>query len=89
MRLVARDAGSYSRFDKALLIVGCILLAGCLPGIVAGADSPDEPRQKISLNAGWSFSLDAPDAGSWQPVDLPHSWNATDGRDKKKPYHRG
>src|ERR1017187_6819048 len=54
-------------------------------------------RQLIGLDPGWKFlagdDAHAPDPGfddrSWQPVDLPHTWNALDGQDGGNDYRRG
>src|ERR1017187_7729576 len=54
-------------------------------------------RQLIGLDPGWKFlagdDAHAPDPGfddrSWQPVDLPHTWNAFDGQDGGNDYRRG
>jgi beta-galactosidase len=54
-------------------------------------------RQVVSLNPGWRFlagddphALDAAfDDGSWQAVDLPHTWNGLDGQDGGNNYRRG
>ena len=49
-------------------------------------------RKIISLNEGWQFSKDcaAPEHNdSVVSVNLPHSWNATDGQDGGNDYFRG
>ena len=51
-------------------------------------------RNKVSFNSGWAFTKDAsaiPSAitDSLERVDLPHTWNATDGQDGGNDYHRG
>ena len=55
------------------------------------------PRIEVNLNAGWRFfsrdhrngpDLVVDDAG-WEPVNLPHTWNAKDGEDGGGNYHRG
>ncbi len=38
------------------------------------------------LNKGWTFN--GPE-GSFQQVDIPHTWNALDGQDGGNDYHRG
>ena len=48
----------------------------------------------INLNQSWRFSKQAngiPDAlpADWEPVSLPHTWNAVDGQDGGNDYHRG
>ncbi len=51
-------------------------------------------RQIYNLNAKWVFTKEAseipavmPDA--WENVNLPHTWNATDGQDGGNDYYRG
>jgi len=51
-------------------------------------------RQIVSLNPGWGFSKTATAAPAaldpnWEVVNLPHTWNATDGQDGGNDYHRG
>ena len=51
-------------------------------------------RNIISLNAGWAFSKECPQAPAalpqdWENVNLPHSWNAIDGQDGGSDYYRG
>ena len=51
-------------------------------------------REILNLNNGWAFSKDtakAPNAlpADWESVNLPHSWNATDGQDGGGDYFRG
>ena len=49
-------------------------------------------RNVISLNEGWSFSKNCRGAvhgESTAVVNLPHSWNATDGQDGGNDYFRG
>jgi beta-galactosidase len=60
-------------------------------------DAHAAPRQRVDLNAGWSFLPgDEPlaiqrgfDDSHWQKVDLPHTWNAQDGQDGGANYRRG
>lgn len=42
-------------------------------------------REKIRINDGWIFKRN----GSDTPVDLPHTWNASDGQDGTNGYDRG
>ncbi len=51
-------------------------------------------RNVININQGWAFLMDmnsipavVPEAA--EAVDLPHSWNATDGQDGGNDYFRG
>ncbi len=51
-------------------------------------------RNVIGYNSGWLFSKAANEVPSvlpcdWESVDLPHTWNATDGQDGGNDYHRG
>ena len=43
-------------------------------------------RRTININQAWTFI--GPHGGS-APVDLPHTWNATDGQDGGNDYWRG
>jgi beta-galactosidase len=43
------------------------------------------PRTVISLNEAWEFTKDSI---QWQPVHLPHTWNADDVTDDEPGYHR-
>lgn len=43
-------------------------------------------RQTISFNDSWNFSKDRE---HWEPVTLPHTWNAVDGMNGKGEYYRG
>lgn len=68
-----------------------VLLLGLCLALPAGA------RVRTSINEGWRFApgdhAEAADSGfddaRWQAVDLPHTWNAGDAFDKRKPYRRG
>ena len=53
---------------------------------------------KMLWNEGWSFTKDAVkvsaeqaalEQGTWEKVDLPHTWNGTDGQDGGNDYYRG
>ena len=51
-------------------------------------------RTILNFNAQWAFTKQATEVpahlpADWEPVDLPHSWNATDGQDGGNDYHRG
>ena len=51
-------------------------------------------RNIVSLNAGWVFRKECPQAPAalpqdWEAVNLPHSWNAIDGQDGGADYYRG
>lgn len=43
-------------------------------------------REIISFNDNWNFSKDGT---HWEPVTLPHTWNAIDGMDGQGEYYRG
>ena len=53
---------------------------------------------KKNINTGWQFTKDVIPVqegtsvlrqGSWENVDLPHTWNGEDGQDGGNDYHRG
>ncbi|MBQ7033046.1 MAG: glycoside hydrolase family 2 protein [Clostridia bacterium] len=51
-------------------------------------------RNIFNINETWYFSKEAACAPSalpadWEAVQLPHTWNATDGQDGGADYHRG
>ena len=50
-------------------------------------------RNLVNINKGWLFNktTDIPTAlpTDWEGVDLPHTWNATDGQDGGNDYFRG
>ena len=54
--------------------------------------------QKLNVNASWKFTKDAVEikegssvlsSGAWESLDLPHTWNGTDGQDGGNDYYRG
>ena len=53
---------------------------------------------KTNINSSWKFTKDAVSvsegasvlgAGSWESLDLPHTWNGIDGQDGGNDYYRG
>ena len=51
-------------------------------------------RTILNWNNQWHFTKQATEIptqlpADWEAVDLPHSWNATDGQDGGNDYHRG
>ena len=50
-------------------------------------------RHTVSLLDGWRFAktaeIPAACPENWQPVTLPHTWNAADGTDGGNDYWRG
>ena len=51
-------------------------------------------REKININKDWLFSKSAKSAPNslptdWEKVNLPHTWNGTDGQDGGNDYYRG
>ena len=51
-------------------------------------------RTVYNFNASWAFSKEATSLPAefpacWETVNLPHSWNATDGQDGGNDYYRG
>lgn len=71
------------------------MLVCCLFGLIAPALAQRHLTQ--SINANWLFHQGelSPAAGqpatadSWQPVPVPHTWNARDVRDDEPGYYRG
>lgn len=52
--------------------------------------------KKMNWNEGWQFrkaamgdEKDGGRSGNWEQVDLPHTWNGTDGQDGGNDYYRG
>lgn len=58
--------------------------------------NPSKSRQSILLNEGWSYlekaaeyeGLSSIPSGEWQPINLPHTWNALDATDNNPGYRR-
>ena len=47
-------------------------------------------RNVLNLNKNWYFTKDSTDINSvGEAIDIPHSWNATDGQDGGNDYFRG
>ena len=52
-------------------------------------------RQIININKNWSFTKQIFDGApieitsEWESINLPHTWNATDGQDGGDDYYRG
>ncbi len=77
-------------------------LAAAAPSVLrqsaAGVWLPTGPTRKwVNLDAGWRFHYGSVagadqsgfDDGSWSKVDVPHTWNGTDGQDGGNNYARG
>ncbi len=81
---------------RLLRISSAALLLIALP-CPGQASRPDDGRELLRLDRGWRFLAGedprATETGlddrSWQPVDLPHTWNALDGQDGGGDYRRG
>lgn len=55
--------------------VALAMFCACLSVPVAG-----QLRQQSFLSEKWDFRLDRDEAEDvWEQVDVPHTWNATDG----------
>jgi beta-galactosidase len=87
-----------------LLSLCLISVAACVSNerLAAAAETtapaaPTSPRIKMTLNDGWRFlpedRFDAEsmshDDAAWQPIDVPHTWNAHDPFDDAPGYRRG
>ncbi len=44
---------------------------------------------KQNWNENWYFTKDLTDDNSWTEINLPHTWNGTDGQDGGNDYYRG
>ena len=67
------------------LWLGMLLLSA-----TATAGEENSPRLVQNIDQGWQFALvDNNQAGPWQPVDLPHSWNTKDTLGGVKSYRMG
>jgi beta-galactosidase len=73
-----------------------LLIAGLLLHTLLYAQSGNpSPRTAVAINEAWSFTKEAyqPTAAgqhlNWQPVQVPHTWNATDVMDDEPGYYRG
>ncbi len=73
-------------------------LAFSTPAVFGQTYSPPaNPREDISLDAGWRFirqdvtgaQTNGFDDSSWTPLSLPHTWNNLDGQDGGNNYYRG
>ena len=63
--------------------VALAMFCACLSVPVAG-----QLRQQSFLSEKWDFRLDRDEAEDvWEQVDVPHTWNATDGTSPD--YYRG
>ena len=76
------------QLSRTLAIVVCLLAAPFLRALEASS-----PRQVLSADAGWKFSLGDPsgaeasafDDSSWRSVDLPHDWSIESAPAKDNP----
>jgi beta-galactosidase len=67
------------------------------PAVAGPPGAPDAPRRLVPLAEGWRFlagdvaGAESPgfDDRRWQPVRVPHTWNAQDGQDGGGDYRRG
>jgi len=95
------DAGRGLR-GKRDLPAGVVMLIHTLVAVASGLgalgmETPQSPRQIITLTDGWKFhkgeaaGADQPgfDDGAWTAVKVPHTWNARDGQDGGNDYYRG
>src|SRR6201987_1097385 len=74
-------------------------LRASIATLAGGADQPDNIDHSRRLADGWEFlqgSLGGPwetwhseEVAVWQPVAMPHCFNAYDGCDPDVPYYRG
>lgn len=73
------------------------LLSACAAPSVSAQAVEDPPRASTRLALDWHYADGDPadaqspgfDDAGWQRVSLPHTWNADDAFDKRRPYRRG
>jgi beta-galactosidase len=78
-----------------MLLVAASLLSG--DAAVATAQSPTQPRVRLSIDDGWKFMTGGENLAwsatvsdeKWERVTLPHTWNAHDPFDDVPSYRRG
>ncbi|MGH7525420.1 MAG: glycoside hydrolase family 2 TIM barrel-domain containing protein [Gemmatimonadales bacterium] len=80
------------------LTVGLAVAAGLVSGPSPGTGPEDaSPRVRLTMNDGWRFApgpmrgaeAAAFDDSRWEPVTLPHTWNAEDAFTEPLAYRRG
>jgi len=78
-----------SKFLIALSV--CVFITSCADK----ASSKNQERSKTNINKDWLYlennTLELSDAlmqDAWQPIDLPHTWNALDATDLDPGYRR-
>ncbi len=78
---------------KYFFFAYCLLITAQLSAQTA----PAAGRTTITINEGWSFSkevtgitnITAVPQTSWQPLNIPHTWNVNDVMDDEPGYYRG
>jgi beta-galactosidase len=87
-----RFEGGARRVAALVLIAAAVAVAA-----VARAQSPATPRQSLSADFDWKFTLGDPAGGeattfddaSWRAVSLPHDWSIEGAPDPKNPTGSG
>ena len=77
----------------AALSLACTLLLGLAAPRIAGASA----AQRVKLDTGWRFAFGARDGAEgetyadsdWEPVTLPHTWNAQDAFTREPTFREG
>ena len=86
----------FLRGRSASLVLHVAVVLGLSAGVACGASDPPE-RTRVTINDTWRYApgnmpsaaeVDFDD-GTWERVDLPHTWNAEDAFDKTPGYRRG
>jgi beta-galactosidase len=90
--------GNAIRFFRGLLLVGWISLGFLVTGTAQTYTPPANNRADINLDSGWRFiQQDVSgaqatnfDDSSWTSLNLPHTWDISDGQDgPSTAYYRG
>jgi beta-galactosidase len=74
---------STSRSSSVCSIAALLILLAAMVRASHAADAPAPPRERLSIDFNWKFSLSDSSDGSkadfndksWQPVNLPHEWS--------------
>lgn len=71
----------------------CVIIKTLLKFAVNNKERRNCMRTVLSLNDNWVFKKGVSEAPSsvpaWQPVSVPHTWNAYDGQDGDSNYYKG
>jgi beta-galactosidase len=96
--LKSRPYSNVNHYFRGLLISGCIIFNFVMTGAAQTYIPPANNRVDINLDSGWRFiQQDVSgaqatnfDDSSWTNLNLPHTWDISDGQDGPgTTYYRG